>query len=248
MGMLEKAREVFDTVCRTNDIDRTTRVRVRPLLPEEAIGPDAGEEFVLRKGREVIVEALWQDARGQAFTDDPGKFSGPLSDVFALDLATPRNRAILVATLNAVLRREGLAEGTVHCLDDEPRACGGKLVDELADRFGSKRYGLVGLQPSILAALVERFGAGSIRVVDLDAENIGTERFGVKVWDGSKSLSDLVAQSDVVLATGSSIVGRTIDEIADRAASAGRPLVFFGNTISGVAALLGLERICPLGR
>jgi hypothetical protein len=52
----------------------------------------------------------------------------------------------------------------------------------------------------------------------------------------------------VGLATGSSLVNGTIDDIYDRFGGAGKPLVFFGNTISGAAALLGLDRLCPFGR
>ena len=51
-----------------------------------------------------------------------------------------------------------------------------------------------------------------------------------------------------MLVTGSSIVNGTIDGIKSLFETAGKPLVFFGNTISGAAALLGLDRLCPFGR
>jgi hypothetical protein len=49
----------------------------------------------------------------------------------------------------------------------------------------------------------------------------------------------------VGLATGSSVVNGSINDLLARFLAVGKPLLFFGNTISGVAALLGLDRICP---
>jgi uncharacterized protein (DUF4213/DUF364 family) len=66
--------------------------------------------------------------------------------------------------------------------------------------------------------------------------------------DGEKDLAELVEWCEVGLATGSSVVNGTINEILERFEAAGKPVVFFGNTISGVAALLNLERICPFAR
>ena len=84
--------------------------------------------------------------------------------------------------------------------------------------------------------------------MDLDPDNIGNLKFGVEVWDGQTDLQRLVEWSEVGLVTGSSIVNGTIDEIIRYFKEDGKPLVFFGNTISGAAALLDLDRICPFGR
>jgi hypothetical protein len=118
----------------------------------------------------------------------------------------------------------------------------------LEARFGHKKFGLVGLQPAILRALVAWFGPDSVSVVDLNPENIGSRKSGILVRDGETELPGLVEWCDVGLATGSSIVNGTIDEIKRRFEETGKPVVFYGNTISGAAALLRLERICPLGR
>lgn len=50
------------------------------------------------------------------------------------------------------------------------------------------------------------------------------------------------------LATGSAVVNGTLVEILDQFRNAGKPVLLFGNTISGVAELLGLDRLCPYGR
>ena len=66
--------------------------------------------------------------------------------------------------------------------------------------------------------------------------------------DGQSDLPRLVKWAEVGLVTGSSIVNGTIDKIIRRFKDNGKPLVFFGNTISGTAALLDLDRLCPFGR
>ena len=248
MGILDEAREKFIELCIARDVDRSMPVAVRPLGPDEAIGERADASFVIKKGREVVIQAEWEGAAGQAFTDAPAAYAGTLDDVLSLDLARTEHRAFLVAAMNAVLRKLGAALGTVHCRNEDPTRCGPEMAAELERRFGRRRYGLVGLQPAILKGLAEHFGPENMRVVDLNPDNIGKRKSGVEVWDGATRLGELVAWCDVVLATGSSVVNGTIDEIARQAGAAGRPVVFFGNTISGVAALTGADRICPFGQ
>ncbi len=84
--------------------------------------------------------------------------------------------------------------------------------------------------------------------MDLDPDNIGSSKSGIEVWDGQSDLPCLVEWSEVVLVTGSSIVNGTIDEIIRCFKYDNKPLVFFGNTISGTAALLDLDRLCLFGR
>ena len=96
--------------------------------------------------------------------------------------------------------------------------------------------------------MVDAYGTSGMRVADLNPDNIGQKREELIVMDGEKGLPELVEWCQVGLATGSSVVNGTINEILERFQAAGKPVVFFGNTISGVAALLKLERICPFAR
>jgi len=222
-------------------------VEVTPLTPEEAIG-DAPEDFVIQKGKEQLIEARIADARGQAFTDHPSAWRGTLAEALDLDLSDMPKRAIFTAVLNAALRAADLAAGTVHCRDEDPVRCGPIIATEIERRYRPSRIGLIGLQPAILAGLVERFGAPSVRVVDRNPDNVGTTKCEVLIEDGDTELDRLVDWCDMGLATGSSVVNGTADAIADKFTAAGKPVVFYGNTIAGVAALLGLERLCPSGR
>jgi uncharacterized protein (DUF4213/DUF364 family) len=218
------------------------------LSPDEAIGKDADPSFAIRRGKETVIEATFRGHRGQAFTDCPIGWSGTLEGLLSLNLDEISNRAVFVAGLNAVLGSLEHLNGTVHCKNDDPSRCGPEIARTLFERFGQARVGLVGLQPSILKALVSRFGPEAVRLVDLNPDNIGEVRDGVVVWDGEKDLPRLVAECDVGLATGSSVVNRTLDGILELFEVAEKPLVLFGNTISGPAALLRLDRLCPFGR
>lgn len=245
MDMLEQARDRLSAVCADSGINPDEHISVRLLSPDDAIGAKADGEFVIKKGKERVIEATFDGARGQAFTDTPSEWSGSLGELLALDLSVVRSRALFVAGLNAVMSSMKTAEGTIHCKDEDPTRCGPELAASVKQRFGQARVGLIGLQPSILKGLAETFGAENVRVVDLNPDNISATKSGVPVWDGDKDLQRLVDWCEIGLATGSSVVNGTINDIIARFSRAGKPLVFFGNTISGVAALLGLDRLCP---
>ena len=245
---LEQARARMRERLGHHRTDLEFPVQVRPLDPDEAIGKDADPSFVIKKGKERVMEATFQGHKGQAFTDRPGSWTGTLGDLLALALDEISNRAVFVAGLNAVLSALEQLPGTVHCKDEDPSRCGPEVARILHERFGTVRVGLIGLQPAILKALVAQFGQDAVRLVDLNPENIGETRSGVVVWNGEKDLPRLVAECDIGLATGSSVVNRTLDEILEVFQQAGKPLIPFGNTISGVASLLNLERLCPFGR
>jgi uncharacterized protein (DUF4213/DUF364 family) len=247
MSILEKARNEFINVCNEHSLDPNQTITIHPLLPSDAIG-DAEGDFVIKKGKEYVIEAAFDKARGQAFTGIACNWNGTLKELLSLELSDTRNRGIFVASINAVLRALGQASGTNHCRDEDPTNCGPEIAGQLEAKFGAKRFGLIGLQPAILKALVNHFTREFVRVVDLNPDNIGNVKHGIEVWDGQSDLPRLVEWSEVGLATGSSIVNGTIDEIIRLFKDDGKPVVFFGNTISGTAALLDLDRLCPFGR
>jgi len=248
MIVLERARERLLCLCKEQHVEPCCRITVRPLSPDEAIGRQASYEFPIQRGKERVIEAVFREACGQAFTDRPRTWDGTVDDLLHIDLSNTSSSAVFVAGMNAVLRALDAAAGTVHCRDEDPGRCGPVIAEKIERDYGSVRIGLIGLQPAILAALAWRFSPDRVRVTDLNPDNVGKERSGVPVWDGSTDLARLVEWCDVGLATGSTIVNGSIDEITERFGSARKPLAFFGNTISGAAALLGLRRICPFGR
>jgi hypothetical protein len=223
------------------------QVIVKTLSPQQAIGNPSRRDFPILEGREVIVEARFKESFGQAFTDRPQSFSGTIDELLNLNLDTSDNRAIFIASLNALTKHFDIATGVRHCRDDEPERCGLQIANELKKRFGDIKIGMIGLQPAILQNLSQSFGAQNIRCTDLNPKNIGANRFGIKIWDGKTDTTKLINWCHLLLATSSSLSNGTFDDIHQEAVSAGKHLILFGITGAGLCALTGLERICFFG-
>jgi uncharacterized protein (DUF4213/DUF364 family) len=213
-------------------------ISARPLSSHDAIGSPERKDFPLLNGREFMMEAIFKQSKGQAYTDMPGDYEGTVKDVLSLDLNDNFDRAVFVATLNAVTRHFGLADGTIHCRDKEPGMCARQLPDYVRQFGKDPKIALVGLQPAMAEQLTSNF---PVRIVDLDQGNIGTEKFGVSI-EGPDQTKEILSWCDLVLATGSMAVNGTITGIG-----ATKPVIFYGVTIAGAAQLLGYRRYCPFG-
>jgi uncharacterized protein (DUF4213/DUF364 family) len=220
------------------------KVTIGTLSAEQAIGSPRRQDFPLLQGKEVMIEAEFRGSYGQAFTDKPGDFSGSLNDVLELNLDTSDNRAIFIATLNAVSAYLGLVDKTRHCRDEEPEECAAEIAQHILAGSGKVKLGLIGIQPAILENLVLTLGRDNVRCTDLNPDNIGAVKYGVQIWDGRTDTENLIKWCDILLVTSSSIVNGTFDEIRQIASSQGKRLIIFGVTGTGVAALTGLERLC----
>ncbi len=214
------------------------KVTARPLSPEDAIGSTRRKDYVLLKGKERLLQAEVMGCRGQAFTGSLGDFKGTLEDVLKLPLTDDFQRAVYTATLNAVACQVGKVLNTIHCRNEGPEECARQAVEFFRKEYGRPRILMIGYQPALAEALHQAF---PVIVLDLDPANIGQNKNGVVIKDGSVDLAKHVDDSDVIFATGSTICNSTIDALEQ----SGRPLVFFGTTASGAAALLGIPRFCP---
>jgi hypothetical protein len=247
---IQRLKEALSAIVADHQLGReSVRVTVGPLSAVEAIGRPERQDFPLLEGKEVMVEAEFRGDFGQAFTDRPRSFEGSVEDVQHLALDTSEDRAVFISTLNAVACHLGIARGTRHCRDDDPERCGTEIASRVFRDFGRVRIGLLGLQPAILAHLSERFGAGDVRCTDLNPANIGSCKSGVAIEDARTDTGKVIDWCDLLLVTGSAIVNGTLDEIyAQAVASRRKPLLVFGVTGAGAAALLGLQRVCPFAR
>ncbi|MCS7385259.1 MAG: DUF364 domain-containing protein [archaeon GB-1867-005] len=215
-------------------------VKASPLTPIEAIGNPTKWTFPLMTGREVMIEAVIGEAKGQAYTDKPSNFEGSLRDVKNLELNTNASRAIFIATVNATYRLLGLVEGTRHCKNDGPEKCASKIASWIYEKHGSARIGLIGYQPAILHHLALKFN--HVRATDMNPENIGKNIDGQVVIEPHTNNYDVINWSDVILATGTIIVNNTIDKIIE--AAKGKNLYFYGVTIAAAAKEFNLKRLC----
>ena len=213
-------------------------IRAKTLSSQEAIGDTIKKDYPILNGKEVMLEATYKGCRGQAFTDAPSDFSGTLGAVLKLDLDSDvHNTGLFIATLNAVTRYLGIADRTVHCKDDGPEKCAEKAVEYINDTYGDVKIALVGYQPSLLEKLSRKF---SLRVLDLNPENIGEIRYGVKVEDGSRDMDSVTDWADLILCTGSTVCNGTICAYLDL----DKEVLFFGTTLAGSSTILGCKRMC----
>lgn len=210
-------------------------IRARALSPEEAIGNPEGDDFPLQKGKERLMQAEFRGALGQAFTDRFGDFEGTLDEIFGMPLENNYRRAVFVAALNAVLKYMGLVEGTIHCRDQGPSECAALMAAHIKERFGRVNITQVGFQPRIAQALAEAF---PLRLLDLDPDNIGQEKFGIVV-EGPELTGEAVNWADLLLVTGTTLTNNSIGQFLT-----GKPVLFYGTTIVGASYLMGWDRFC----
>lgn len=215
----------------------TIDVTCRALSAREAIGKPAHDDYPIIKGKEVMIEAVFRNVAGQAFTDEFRNASIPVEKLLEVDTSRTDERAIFIAGLNAVYRYLGLCDKTVHCRNEEPLRCAENLA--ALDAFRNRRILLAGLQPRFLEYLVKQ---NEVRVLDLDPDNIHQTRFGV-VIEPASSTEDGIDWCDLIFATGSTLVNGTIFDFLDK----GKPVVFFGVSISAAAAILKMDTYCYCG-
>lgn len=241
----EEARDILRTIINDRGLgDEPVQVSIGTLSVEQAIGAPSRQDYPLLEGKEVMIEAEFRGSFGQAFTDRPHDFAGSLNDVIKLNLNTNENRAIFIATLNAVTAHLGMATGMRHCHDEEPEECARQIARHILDEWGRVKVGMVGLQPAILENLVLTFDGANVRCTDLNPNNIGSRRYGAEIWNGREETRKLIEWCDIPLVTSSTLVNNTFDDIRKEVASQGKPLLVFGVTGAGASALLGLKRLC----
>ena len=213
-----------------------TVVSARTLSSEEAIGKPDRKDFPLLKGKEVMVEASFRECRGHAYTDMPGDFKGSMKDILALPLSDNFQRAVFISSLNAVMRYLGYISNTIHCKDKEPGICADQLPEYIKKLYGEPKIAFVGFQPAMVDKLSRHF---LIRVVDLDEDNIGKEKFGI-IIEGPEKTDGILSLGDIIMATWSTSVNGTVKTFLGK-----KPVIFYGVTVAGIAKIYGYERYCP---
>lgn len=240
-GVYGTLREMLGDLAKAHGYDNEpVEVVARTLTPQEAIGNPEDDDYPILKGKERMMAAILRGAEGHAFTDMFGNYSGTVNDVIHMELGNNFRRAVFIATLNAVTRSLGIAERTVHCRGADPRDCAALLVEKIGSFDSPGRVVLIGLQPRMLEALA---GAYEVRVTDMDTDNIGRVKYGVRI-EGPDATPECCDWCDLALVTGTTVVNGTIEKFLNL----GKTTVFYGVSISGACALLNLNRFCPLGR
>jgi hypothetical protein len=227
---------VFDLWKAEGLLSERIHIRARALSTTEAIGNPEHQDFPIQKGKEKLMQATLLNAGGQAFTDMYGDYEGTLEAVLSLPMENNYQRAVFISSLNAVLRHLKRIEGSIHCRDEEPVTCGKALVPYVKDRYAGARITQVGFQPRMVENLAP---AHPLRVLDMDPDNIGVQKFGV-IIEHADNTEDAVDWADLLLVTGTTLANGTITPLLNK-----KPVIFYGTTIAGAAHLMGWERFCP---
>ncbi len=240
MSILENSKRKFLQILQDNNLlnEEIEIISAKTLTPFQAVGEPERDDYPILKGKEVLIEASFKGSKGQAYTDEPGSYKGVLKDIIDLELKNNFERAILIATMNAILKYLGLIGATLHCKNEELGLCASELVTYISKKYGNPSIGLIGLQPGMAEALSKSF---VIRIVDLDKDNYN-KKFNGAIVEGSSATDEIINNSDLILATGSTSVNSTIDELL-----IDKDVIFYGTTVAAVAYLNNLTRFCFLG-
>ncbi len=207
------------------------------LTPEEAIGHPGRTDYPILEGKDMMLQAVYKDCKGQVFTDSPASFTGTIKDVLKMDIVNDRHaRGLFIAVMNAVLRSLSKIEGTIHCKNEGMEECALQFSNTLTKEYGQPKITQIGYQPALVSQLSKNF---QLRVLDLNPQNIETEHNGVKVENGEQ-FQDAVDWADLILCTGSTIANGSIINFLNL----DKEVIFYGTTIAGAAELLGLKRLC----
>lgn len=240
--LYRRLRQELESLIKRHHLEQSPiRLKSRGLSPEEAIGNTRRRDYPILAGREVMLQAEFGEAFGQAFTDAPSDFDGTLEDILSLDPESDsHSRGLLVASLNAVMRYTGDIDHTVHCRNDELEQCAEAHAAHIREHFGSPRITLIGYQPALTARLSQEF---SLRVLDMNPQFVGSERSGITIEHGTAAYRSAVLEwPELILCTGSTLCNGTFVNYLDT----GRPVIFFGISGAAAARIFHLPRFCPM--
>ena len=242
------AREALESLLNQNVelIALEVAIDSRALTSEEAIGHPDRDDFPLLRGKEVLLQAELDGALGQAFTADPIAYHGSIRNLLTIPDDRPGTHALLVSSLNALLNKLGKVGHTVHCINHEPEACAEHISQYILEKHGLCNIGIIGYQPAILEHCIQVFGPSRVSITDLNADVVGTVRYGVKVMDGLSDTKTLVDFADVLLVTGTILANGTYLDVLGEVGE--KTHYFFGTTCAALAYLNNMNRLCPFSR
>lgn len=236
--LFETLRYEFEKIVNNSQLDTDNiKINAKGLTAYEAIGDTDRKDYPILTGKEVMLQAEYKGCFGQAFTSAPADFTGKLSDIINGSIVDNEyERALFIASLNAVMKYLGKTYGTIHCKNEGPEVCATEFINYLKCKYDNPKILQVGYQPALFAKLAQNF---KMRIVDLNPENIDKEEHGIRVEDGTR-FEEAANWADLILCTGSTICnGSIVDYI-----NLDKEVVYYGTTLAGVAQILGFERLC----
>ena len=104
-----RLKEHFRKIAEEGDMTGAqVHVTCRGLSPKEAVGETDRKDLPILNGAEVMIQAEVDGVIGQAFTSTASFYEGTLQDIMEMEIVEDSyNRAIFIATLNALMRKNG---------------------------------------------------------------------------------------------------------------------------------------------
>jgi subtilisin family serine protease len=228
-------------------LDKLKQLSMKHNILDNKIEIKPASDYMPKRGEEVAVIADFMGEKGAAFTDEPSQYSATVSEILNFDITTNRNRAIVVASINAILRKIKYINNSMPCTQNGALTCAQEMAFRLHKRWSEKlTIGIVGFHKEIAHAVIDKFSSGNVQISDLNYYNIGKEFIGTMILDGYKHTNKVVANNFLALVTGSTLVNDTIDSIIEtsKGDNKNRIVIFYGVTIAGVDKLMNLRRLC----
>jgi len=247
MTILEQLRLAFRQFCKREKIGLSETINIEPLTPADLYENENHSELPLLQGKEHLIQASYGRFQGQVFTPEPCAWEGSIQEVLDSDMSDMKNRSLLFAIVNAVVRSKLDMQCTEDCQGRGPVYCAPEIASRMEVWFGLKKYALIGFQPLVIQNLIESFGAKNIKVLEIAGFTSEDTYNGVEILHGLENLETIVEWCDVGISSGITLVDDTIDTIWNAYNDTRKPIIFFGTTVSGTAALTGLQWICPGG-
>jgi hypothetical protein len=236
--MYERMKNKLEEIIEKFKVNKSSPIKIKTkmLSKEEALGNPMHDDYPLMVGKEKLMQADFNGSKGVAFTDMHGNYEGYLYDVMKMQLKNNFQRAIFIATLNAVLSNLGLIEKTEHCKDDGPIKCADKLKQFIQSGYPNHKVLLIGFQPRFAEVITANFDS---KIIDLDSENIGKLINDVTIKSKDKT-SEFVDWADLLFVTSSTFVNGTASQFI----LPNKKTIFYGVSGAGCSYLLDLERYC----
>lgn len=203
------------------------------------------KEYAIARGEEVMMECVFKSAKAHVFTQLPRDRVMRVDEILRLDLSDIGNRSVFYCALNAVMRYYGLINGTMHCRGNSPLKCAKSLIEYLKSFASDARILLVGYQPAIAEELVRHFN--TVYITDMSLRNVGKSIDRVCVLDHTRN-NDLIREVDIVLATGSSLLNKTLWDLYETSSRFSKVFILYGVSAAGASKILGIKRYCPLSQ
>jgi uncharacterized protein (DUF4213/DUF364 family) len=138
----------------------------------------------------------------------------------------------------------GIIDHSIHCRRNDAEKCGEEMVNQIKQRFKDPVILHIGYQPGHVKSLASSFK--KLYITDLNPQNIGTEKYGIKIYNGRFN-KKFIKKADIVYITGSAISNGTLLPLIKYCNKMRKDVIIYGVTSKGPAKLLGHEVFCPYG-